>query len=80
VEQVEQEVVMLNNTALRTVRPRLAEMDRDAFAAMIRQTCEDTNVWVLPQAAHVSPEEYRQLIDALCRDGDYYPERPSTPE
>lgn len=71
---------MLNNTALRTVRPRLTEMDRDAFAVMLRQTCEETNVWVVPQASQVSPDEYRQLVDALCRDGNYYPERPAIPE
>ena len=80
VQEVEAEVVMLNNTAIRTVRPRLTEMDRDAFAVMLRQTCEETNVWVVPQASQVNSEEYRQLVDALCRDGNYYPERPAAAE
>jgi ParB family chromosome partitioning protein len=80
VREVAREIVMLNNTALRTVRPRLAEVDRDAFVVMLRQTCEDTNVWVLPQPSQVSIDEYRQVVDGLCRAGDYYPERPPVAE
>ncbi len=80
VREVAREIVMLNNTALRTVRPRLAEVDRDAFVVMLRQTCEDTNVWVLPQPSQVSIDEYRQVVDGLCRAGDYYPERPQVAE
>ena len=66
---------MLTNTALRTVRPRLTEMDRDAFVAMIVQTCAETNVWVVPQPLQMSTEEYRQLVDGLAAAGNYFLER-----
>ena len=68
--------MMLMNTALRTVRPRLTEMDRDAFVAMIRQTCEDTNVWVVPRPSQVNTDEYRELLQSMCAEADFYPERP----
>ena len=71
-------VVVLANTALRTVRPRTATMDRSAFAEMIRQTCEQTNLWVFPTTDQLSTgtvevEKVRAVIDQLCRSVDYVP-------
>ena len=50
-------------------------MDRDAFVAMIVQTCAETNVWVVPQPLQMSTEEYRQLVDGLAAAGNYFLER-----
>jgi hypothetical protein len=76
VHEITREVVVLSNTALRTIRPRTTEMDRDAFAAMVTQICEDTGVWPIPSMARLAPEVCRSMIDDLCRAADYYPERP----
>jgi hypothetical protein len=75
VREVTRDVVVLGNTALRTIRPRVSEMDRDAFAAMITQTCEDTGVWPVPSMAGLAPEDCRAMIDDMCRAAGYYPER-----
>jgi ParB family transcriptional regulator, chromosome partitioning protein len=45
VGRVEQPVVVLNNTSLRVIRPRVQEMDREDFAAMLGRVCEETGVW-----------------------------------
>ena len=76
VQDVAHNIVMLLHTALRTVRPRLTEMDRDAFVEMLRQTCEQTSVWVTPQPSQVGADKYRALVVAMCEAGDFYPERP----
>jgi ParB/RepB/Spo0J family partition protein len=45
VGRVERPIVVLNATSLRVVRPRVQEMDREDFAAMLRRVCEETGVW-----------------------------------
>ncbi len=38
-------VVALSATSLRVVRPRIQEMERSDFAAMLQRVCEETNIW-----------------------------------
>lgn len=45
VGRVDQPTVILTATALRLVRPRVNEMDRDDFAVMLQRVCEETDVW-----------------------------------
>lgn len=45
---------------------------------MIRQTCEQTNVWVVPTAEQVSSgdaamDTIREAIDQLCAAAEYWP-------
>ena len=49
-------------------------MDREAFVAMLTQTCEDTSVWPMPNVARMAPDECRAMIDELCRAAGYYPQ------
>lgn len=42
---VEQTVVVIGATSLRVIRPRVQEMDRADFAAMLQCVCEETNIW-----------------------------------
>jgi len=39
------DIIRLNETSLRVVRPRLAEMSREDFAAMLTRICEETGIW-----------------------------------
>jgi ParB family chromosome partitioning protein len=77
VQDITREVVVLGNTALRALRPRVTEMERDAFAAMIEQACQETSVWPMPAVARLAPEVCRAMIDEMCRAADYYPTQPS---
>jgi hypothetical protein len=52
-------------------------MDRDAFAAMIEQACQETSVWPLPAVARLASEVCRAMIDEMCRAANYYPAQPS---
>jgi ParB/RepB/Spo0J family partition protein len=79
-EKMQRPIVVLANTALRTIRPRTSTMDRATFAEMIRQTCEQTNVWVVPTAEQVASgdvvmDSIREAIDQLCAAAGYWPDR-----
>jgi hypothetical protein len=39
--------ILVANTSLRAVRPRVMEMGREAFATMLQAVCEETNIWPL---------------------------------
>jgi hypothetical protein len=41
------DVILVANTSLRAVRPRVMEMGREAFATMLQAVCEETNIWPL---------------------------------
>ena len=45
VAHIERSVVVLGATSLRVTRPRLTEMDREDFGAMLLRVCEETNIW-----------------------------------
>ena len=82
VKKMQTPVVVLANTSLRTIRPRTSTMDRSAFAEMIRQTCEQTNLWVVPTAEQVATgavegDAVRQVIDQLCGAAGYWPSSPT---
>ena len=49
VGRVERPVIILGATSLRTIRPRVQEMDRDEFAAMLTRVCEETKIWPRPE-------------------------------
>lgn len=81
-------IVVLANTALRAVRPRTSTMDREPFAEMLRQTCQETNLWVVPNPDQVasgviSADVLKAVIDELCSAAQYWPTQPvsaATPE
>jgi len=45
VGRVQNDYVLLNNTALSALRPRVQRMLREEVAAMLQRFCEETGVW-----------------------------------